>query len=160
MQQTVYLETSIVSYLTARISGDLVVAGHQQLTRLWWDKQKHRFNVFVSESVLREAGAGDADAARRRLVALKGLPVLEIGSDIENMAQRFLKHGHISPKSAVDALHIAIATVHAMDYLLTWNCTHIANATIRSRLAFEADKAGYRLPIICTPEELWGGTDV
>ncbi|MFH0919565.1 MAG: type II toxin-antitoxin system VapC family toxin [Fibrobacterota bacterium] len=160
MKQSVYLETSVVSYLTSRISGDLVVAGHQQLTRLWWDQQKHNFNVFVSEFVVREASAGDAEASRKRMEVLRGIPVLGGSPEIEALALGFLKNGHVPVKGAVDAFHIATATIHEIDYLLTWNCTHIANAVIRSYLALEADKAGYRLPIICTPEELWGGLNV
>lgn len=160
MKQSVYLETTIVSYLTARISGNLVVAGHQQLTRLWWEQQMSRFNVFISDFVISEASAGDPNASRKRLDIIKGIPVLGGSTEIESLGLNFLKNGGIPPKEAIDAFHIATATIHKIDYLMTWNCTHIANATIRSYLALEADKAGFRLPIICTPEELWGGLNV
>ena len=157
MKPTVYIETSIVSYLTARISRDLVVAGRQQLTRTWWDAQRRHFELYISELVVEECREGDSVASRNRLDALRSFPVLQTVPEAVKLASRFVAHKCVPPSACVDALHIAVATVNNLSYLMTWNCAHIANATIRSHLVLEADLAGYRLPVICTPEELLGG---
>jgi predicted nucleic acid-binding protein len=151
----VYVETTVVSYLTARKTRDLVVAAHQTLTRRWW-KRRERFDLYSSQSILGEAAAGDAKAARRRLAALKGLPLLDINEAAKNLAGAIAKAAGLPKKANEDALHIALATVHGMDYLLTWNCKHIANAEIRNVVAAVAYDHGYGVPVICTPEELMG----
>ena len=156
MKPKVYLETTIPSYLTSRPSRDLLVAAHQQLTSDWWNDHRHRFSLFVSERVLREAGSGDAIAAARRLAELAGIPQLEFTPEALDLARRFLSEGAIPVKSLEDAIHVAIATVNGMDYLATWNCRHIVNAEIIKRLVKIAGNAGYSLPILCTPEQLMG----
>ena len=155
MKAKVYVETTVVSYLTARKTGDLVVVAHQTLTRRWW-KRRTRFDLYCSQSVVREASAGDAAAAQRRLTALKGLPLLDINGTVNRLAGAIAKAAALPAKANEDALHIALATVHGMDYLLTWNCKHIANAAIRNLLAAVAYDHGYGVPVICTPEELMG----
>ena len=152
----VYLETTIASYLTARASRDLVVAAHQELTAEWWNQHRHRFNLFVSGLVLEEAGGGDPEMAARRLVELRGIPVLGSDEGARELAKRFLDSRLIPRKTVGDALHVALATVHGMDYLLTWNCRHIANAEIVRGLARLCEAAGYELPTLCTPEQLMG----
>lgn len=149
----VYLETSVVSYLTARPGRDLVVAGHQELTRNWWERRA-RFELFVSEAVLQEALRGDTAAARRRAVALEGIPVLTAHPAAESLATSFIAAAALPAKAAIDAIHVALAAVHGIDFLLTWNCTHIANAVIRPQLEVLCWRAGYRPPVICTPFEL------
>ena len=149
----VFLETSVISYLTASPSRDIVHAAHQQLTREWWDKRS-RFDLYVSQAVLREAARGDANAAARRLAALEGLPVLAITGEVSDLAEYFLAASALPAKAALDAIHIAVAVVNGMDYLLTWNCSHIANATIRGKIEQLCREAGLQPPIICTPEEL------
>jgi len=153
MAQRVYLETSVVSYLTALPSRDLVVAGHQQVTREWWLSRK-RFDLYVSEAVLQEASRGDAEAASRRTGALSGVPILSTAPQALELAQSFLKAAAFPAKAALDALHVALAVVHGMDFLLTWNCTHIANAAVRPQIEAACWKAGFRPPVICTPLEL------
>ena len=106
--------------------------------------------------MVREASAGDAAAAQRRLTALKGLPLLDINGPVNRLARAIAKAAALPAKANEDARHIALATVHGMDYLLTWNCKHIANATIRNLLAAVAYDQGYGVPVICTPEELMG----
>jgi len=134
-------------------SRDIVLAAHQQITREWWQRRE-RFDLFVSQAVLREAGRGNAEAAARRLAALQGIPVLTVGAEVSDLAERFLKTGVMPAKAAIDAIHIAVAVVHGMDYLLTWNCTHIANAAIRAKIEQTCREAGLQPPMICTPEEL------
>jgi hypothetical protein len=151
----VYVETTVVSYLTARTTRDPVAVAHQTLTRRWWKRRK-RFDLYCSQSVLREAGAGDAAVARRRLAALKGVPLLDINDTVNEIAAAIAQTAALPKKANEDALHIALATVHGMDYLLTWNCKHIANAAIRNVVAAVAYVHGYGAPVICTPEELMG----
>ncbi len=156
MKPAIYIETTIVSYLTARRSRDLIVAAHQQLTEEWWLGRRGDFELFISQSVLQEAAAGDPEAARRRLEVLDGLDLLDITAEVEDLAQSLVAKQMIPKKAAEDALHIAVATVHGMDYLLTWNCRHIANAELRNQLMERMAEQGRALPVICTPEELIG----
>jgi hypothetical protein len=130
------------------------VAAHQQATSEWWVRKRGDFDLFVSQLVLREASAGDADAAVRRLAYLDGVPLLDLNDQSLNLAQRLLTDAAIPAEAEQDALHVAVAAVHGMDYLLTWNCRHIANATMRSRIDGTCTDAGYDAPVICTPEEL------
>jgi len=156
MKPKVYLETTIPSYLAARTSRDLVVAAHQELTSEWWNQHRHRFSLFISVLVLEEVAAGDPVTAARRLADLDGIAVLELTAEAKVLAKHFLAKGLIPAKAVDDAFHISIATVQGMDYLLTWNCRHIANAEIMGRLANVAEDLGYELPALCTPEQLMG----
>lgn len=154
MKPRVYLETTIPSYLTAWLSRDLVMAGHQRTTAEWWETRRHDFEMFVSQFVIDEAGSGDPDAARRRLESLTDVPLLDPSDDVYGLADELLKRVPLPANAAADALHIAIATVNGMDYLLTWNCTHIANAELRPRIESVCRNRGYEPPVICTPEQL------
>jgi hypothetical protein len=156
---TVYLETTIPSFLTGRPSNNLVLAGQQQLTRRWWSTRKRHYSLFISELVIEEAGKGDSQAARKRIDSIKNLPLLEIDDEAIKLGARILKIGVIPQKAAADAGHIAVAARHGIDYLLTWNCKHIANAEIIRRLDQVIRDAGYLAPTICTPTELFGGQD-
>ena len=151
----VYVETTVVSYLTARKTRDPIAVAHQTVTRRWWRRRK-RFDLYCSQIVVSEAGEGDAQAAERRLAALKGVPSLETNDAVKALAAAVAKAAALPKKATEDALHIALATVHGMDYLLTWNCRHIANAEIRNVVAAVAYDHGYGVPVICTPEELLG----
>ena len=153
---SVYIETSLVSYLTARPSRDLLVAAHQQLTVAWWDEQRTRYELFTSQVVLAEVRAGDPDAAQRRLAVLERLPLLDVADTAIALAARLVTAQALPAQAAQDALHLAIACVHGMEYLLPWNCTHLANARLRSRIEQVCRDAGYVPPITCTPEELEG----
>ena len=153
-KEKVYLETTVVSYLTAWRSPHLLMAAHQEATRIWWDEQKDNFDVFTSQVVLEEASAGDPDAVQRRLSALEGIPELDITDNARDLSKLLIANTPLPDKAQIDALHIAMATVHGMDYLLTWNCRHIANATFRHRIDAVCEFAGYRPPILCTPLEL------
>ena len=156
MKPKAYLETTVVSYLTARTSRDLIVAAHQKLTRGWWERRRNRFDLYCSQLVIREAAAGDKRAARRRLEVVEPLALLEITDQARQLARGLVTEASIPRKAAEDALHIALATVHGMDYLLTWNCRHIANAEIRKVVTEVCTAHGYEPPVICTPEELMG----
>ncbi len=150
---TVYVETSIVSYLTAVGSRDVVLVAQQEITRSWW-ASRDEFSLFASRFVRDEAAAGDAGAAQRRLDALRGIPLLGITEDAIGLASRLVSEGGLPAKARVDALHVAVATVHGVDYLLTWNCKHIANASLRGKIEAICKASGFLPPVICTPFEL------
>ena len=156
VKASVYIETTVVSYLTARRSRDIVAAAHQKLTREWWKWKRRSFDCDVSEAVIREASAGDAREAKRRLKRLEDVFVLEATSEALELAELLLKRKVIPVNAAEDAAHIAIATVSGMDFLLTWNCKHIANARLEAKLVEVCRVAGYEMPVICAPEELMG----
>ena len=156
MKPKIYLKTTIVSYLTAKPRKDLVVAAHQQITQEWWDTRLQNFDIFISELVVREAGAGDKTAATKRLETLKELPLLELNEEVLSLANELVQGGPIPESAKEDVLHIALATVHGMDYILTWNCRHLANAEMRTGITSVCISQGYEAPVICTPEELMG----
>ena len=154
MKPRAYLETTIISYLTSRPSRDIITAAHQQSTQEWWDNRRDKFDIFVSQIVIQEAGEGNNEAAARRLEIIEEITQVEIQPEAVSLAQSLVADGLVPEKAATDALHIAIATVQGMDYLVTWNLKHIANATIRNAIANACRQRGYEPPIICTPEEL------
>ncbi|HYH06106.1 MAG TPA: type II toxin-antitoxin system VapC family toxin [Thermoanaerobaculia bacterium] len=154
MAAPTYLDSNVISYLTAWPSRDIVSLAHQQLTREWWDRQRHGFELHVSELVLFEIGRGDASAAQARLEFVRGLPILRITPEARGLADRIFRATTLPDKAAADALHIALAAVNGMDFLLTWNCTHIANGVILKTVNAVCRDHGYEPPIVCTPEEL------
>lgn len=149
----VYVETSVVSYLTALGSRDLVLSAHQEVTRNWW-AARDRFELYISQFVIDEASAGNRDAAARRLAALDGVELLEINDAAVGLAAELIDKGGLPTKARVDALHVAVAAANGMDYLLTWNCTHIANAVLRGKIEAICRAYGFEPPTICTPLEL------
>ena len=159
MKPTVYVETSVVSYLTARPSRDLVTAGYQQVTREWWSTAPERFDLVASALVVDEAGAGDPDAARSRLDALGAAVLLDATPEAEDLTRTLLDLGAFPHRAAEDAAHIAIAATNGVTYLVTWNFRHIANAAMRMRIEQACREAGYEPPVICTPSELMGNDD-
>lgn len=156
MKKQVYVETSVVSYLTARQSRDLVRAARQEVTLEWFDRRRKEFDLYISALVLQEAGQGDREAARKRLEALDGLPLLKLTDEAVVLAEALLKEGPFPAKAADDAIHLALATVSEMDFLLTWNCRHLANAELSGPAARFLRAKGYEPPVVCTPEELMG----
>ncbi len=154
MNPTAYIETSVVSYLTARPSRDVVVAAYQEVTREWWRDAAARFDLVASEVVRAECAGGDAGAARDRLKALEGVALLGASPDAEDLARRLLDLGAVPRDAAADAAHIAIAVTNGVEYLVTWNFRHIANAAMRVRIERACRQAGYEPPVICTPSEL------
>jgi hypothetical protein len=151
---SVYLETTILSYLAAHPSRDLVVAAHQQITHEWWRVARHRYELFISASVLGEMRKGDPDAAARRLAWVEDLPVLEVNDEVGSLFEAYNKELGLPERATVDVLHIAFAVGFGMDYLLTWNCAHIANGEVVRRLLQVNETLGKPTPVIVTPEEL------
>ena len=157
MTPRVYVETSIISYLSARPSRDIVIAAHQALTRRWW-RRRRDYSLFVSQVVADEATLGDRVASARRLRALLGIPRLALSPEATQLAEELVRRGALPKKATVDSFHIAIAAAHQVDYLLTWNCKHLANATMRSTIEATCRSSGFAPPVICTPEELPSGS--
>lgn len=153
-KQTVYLETTVVSYFSARPSRDIVQLAHQEITRRWWQHAARRFDLFISELVIEEAAAGDSKAAAQRLDVISSFPLLQLNEAVENLAVAYMSGLHLPEKYARDAAHVAVAAIHGIDYLVTWNCTHIANGEIIRKIVRINAQFGYATPIICTPEEL------
>ena len=154
MKRTVYVETSVVSYLTSRPSRDMLVSAYQMATREWWTAAPDRYDLVASLLVIAEAGAGDSDAARSRLEAVKALRLLETSPEIDLLAAALLEHGAVPRHAAGDAVHIATAACHGVDYLVSWNFRHIANAAMNPHLERVCRQEGYGLPFICTPSQL------
>jgi hypothetical protein len=152
--QTLYLESTIPSYLTARPSRDLVVAGHQQITHEWWLRARPSFDIYVSQAVLGEISAGDPDAAARRLALVEGLPVLGGTDEVEVLAEEYQTELALPAAARLDAVHLAYTVAYELDYLLTWNCAHLANGRIIRRLHAINTRLGRPTPIILTPEAL------
>lgn len=152
----IYIESTIPSYVVARPARDLLQAARQRLTCDWWELKRHHHELFTSQVVLDEIAAGERAMAQRRLELVTGLAVLELTPDAETLADHVLKSGLLPASADGDAAHIALATVHKMDILLTWNCRHIANASIVGRLRRLMEARGFTLPEIYTPEELLG----
>jgi predicted nucleic acid-binding protein len=156
MSESVYIETSILGYLTARATKNLIIAANIEVTRDWWESRRNDFTFYISQIVLDEVVQGDAEIAVKRLELIQNLPLLELNEDVKNLAKQFLLKSNLPPKASDDAAHIAAATVYGLDYLPTWNCKHIANAQIQKKLSQISAEFGYELPTICTPYELLG----
>jgi hypothetical protein len=156
MAATVYIETTIPSYLTAWLSPELSTAAKQLTTRLWWDERRRHFDLYVSDAVLLEAGSGDPEAARRRLEVLEGIPLLEPLPAVDEIALALIERLALPDNTLADAAHIALCVVHGIDFLLTWNCTHIANAAYQPIIHSVCDGFGFAMPVICTPDQLLG----
>ncbi len=154
MKPKVYVETSVIGYLTSWPSGDLIVAARQKITRDWWRDAPARFDFVVSEAVVREASVGDAQAVQDRLAAIQGLPILAPSQDAQDLVSELLAQGAVPTTEPEDAAHIALAAVNGIEYLATWNFKHIANASMRKQINSVCAAAGYVAPTICSPEEL------
>ena len=152
-----YLETSFVSYLTGRVSEDEKVARDQSATARWWKEEGGKWRCVVSQAVFDEAGDGDSDAVARRMEFLAGIESLESTEEAERLMKTLLIAHALPEKARTDALHVALATVHGADLLLTWNCRHIANPAMLPKIIMTIVRAGYVCPTIATPEQMLKG---
>jgi hypothetical protein len=154
MPLSVYIETSVIGYLTSRLRPDPIVAGQMLETRKWWAESRHAFELSTSELVVLEASRGDPTAAAERLEALAEIPLLPVTDSAVVLADALIA-GHAMPQKArADALHLAICTTNQIMCLATWNCRHLANVTLRQKIAQVCGEKGYNPPIICTPPQL------
>ena len=160
MKPTVYIETTIIGYLAMRMSRDLLTAANQQMTRDWWDNHRQKYEVLISRFVSDECSSGDPTAAQERQVYLQGLPMLEVSEEVDALAEALVKDVPLPAKATLDAYHISVAAVNGIEYLLTWNCRHIANAALRTRIEGVCRDLRCEPPVICTPQELMEINDV
>ncbi|MGB5971464.1 MAG: type II toxin-antitoxin system VapC family toxin, partial [Spirulinaceae cyanobacterium] len=156
MNESIYIETSILGHLTARPTNNLILAANIKVTQDWWEEYSNSFTLYASQLVEDEAAKGDPTILSQRLSLLQPLNFLEITEEALELAQAFLSQSNLPPKASNDSLHMALATVYGLDYLLTWNCKHMANAQIQRKLSQISSGLGFMLPIICTPYELIG----
>ncbi|MEM6646191.1 MAG: type II toxin-antitoxin system VapC family toxin [Bacteroidota bacterium] len=158
MRTSLYIETSVVSYLTARPSRDLITAARQQITTAWWASRRAQYDLFISPLVLEEAELGDLSAAAARIAVLQELTMVTPRAEADALAEALLQKTPLPEKAAADAVHIAIATTSGAEYLLTWNFKHIANPVLREQIMQLCRSMGYMPPTLCTPEDLLEGT--
>ena len=156
MKKRVYIETTIPSYLAAWPARDLLQAARQQITHDWWNTARANYDLHISQMVLDEIGAGDAEAAKRRADIVKDIPLLDLTVEVDSVTASIMDSRLLPSIAMRDAIHIAVASVHETDFLLTWNCRHIANARIMKELEELMANGGYSMPLLCTPEELLG----
>jgi hypothetical protein len=154
MKSTVYIETTIVSYLTARPSRDVVRLSHEILTRKWWRSSRPRFDLYTSVFTTDEAAAGDPTAAAERMQALQDIPLLPIDPQVTTLAEQLARSLKLPERSRVDAAHVAVSAVHGVAFLLTWNCRHLANGALTDKIEETCGLAGFVAPRILTPELL------
>lgn len=156
MKPSLYVETTVPSYYVSRDSRDVIVLAHQQITRAWWETRLSDFRPFISPVVLEEVREGDPEQIQRRLEAVGPFQILEATEAVERLTARYMAEFSLPGSAIRDAAHLAFACVYAMDFLVTWNCAHIANGEIIKRLTQLNAIAGVPNPTICTPEELLG----
>ena len=152
--EKVYVESSVISYITARPSRDLVVSARQAITNEWWEQKRKKYDVYISELVIEEISSGDKEAAQKRLDVVKQIPNLEITEIAKNLASLLISSGAVPENSPEDALHIGLAAAQGVEYLLTWNFKHINNATKRADITQLIESQGFLSPVLCSPEEL------
>lgn len=156
---SIYLETSFISYATNRLSNDFLVSAHQRLSRRWWEHRRSDFRFFVSEIVVAEIVRGNESAVEKRVTFLAGIESIDLNEASSTLAKSFLERSALPEKAAQDALHVAVAAVNGVDYLLSWNCKHIVNLEIYSGIQRIIEGSGYTAPKVCTPYELMGDLD-
>ncbi len=152
--KSVYIESSVISYITARPSRDIVTSARQAITIEWWDEYKDSFYIYISELVMEEISSGDFVAAKRRLSVIEKIPMLEATENSKKLAKALIVENAVPESSAEDALHISIAAVQNIDFLLTWNFKHINNANTRDKISKVITQLDYACPVLCSPEEL------
>jgi hypothetical protein len=154
MNPTIYMETSVVSYLAARPSKDPMIAGEQIGTHRWWKEKRRNYDIYISKLVWEEAAEGDKVAVKRRLKFIAPLPWLQITAKVARLARALIKRKALPPNAGNDASHIAIGAVYQMQFLLTWNFTHINNPTTEELVRTVCSEHDYHCPVICTPDQL------
>jgi predicted nucleic acid-binding protein len=154
--ETAYIETTVIGHLVGRLHANAAIAARQRMTRGWWVVAQSRFRMLISQVVIEECAAGDPVAALERMQVTDSFSLLEISDVCQELANELMTRGAVPTSEPRDSLHIATSAVYGVNYLVTWNFKHIANAVMRSRIEAVCRDAGFEPPIICTPEELSG----
>jgi hypothetical protein len=155
----IYVETTVIGNVAGRIHSNPDAASRQRTTRTWWNAAAAHYALAISQLVIDECSDGDPSAAQERLNVLNDLTVLAITDDARSLARLLNAEGAVPPSEPRDALHIAVATVQRVQYLVTWNFKHIANATMRTKIEQTCRDAGFTPPVICSPPEIPGNDD-
>lgn len=156
MREQIYVETTVISLFTARMSSDLVKAARQKMTEEWWEKILPKYDCVISPYVLQEIRNGDPEAAKKRMAAANPFSLLATSDFAEELAQEYFKKSGIPKRSILDCYHLAVAAANGVDFIVSWNFKHIANPTIRRIFRGINDKHGLISPEISTPEEMLG----
>lgn len=154
MKKRVYIETTVLSYFTARPSRDIMVVGHQEATRDLWPDLTAKYDTYISAIVYEEARKGEPEQAKMRLTAIEPFPMLDIEEEARFLAEKIITGRGIPAEYPEDALHIAVAAVNGMEVLITWNFAHMNNPFTRRAIRRIVEEEGYVCPEICSPEEL------
>jgi predicted nucleic acid-binding protein len=154
MKKRVYIETTVVSYFSAKPSRDITVVGHQEVTRELWPELLSKYETYISALVFEEAPKGDSAQANKRLAAIKPFPMLDIDDEVQSLAEKIIAKRAIPAEYPEDALHVAVAAVNGIEVVVTWNFTHLNNPFTRKRVRQIVEGEGYGCPEICSPEEL------
>jgi hypothetical protein len=157
---SVYLETTVVGNIAGRLHPDPRIPARQQVTREWWTTASNRYHLFVSGLTIEECGHGDPDAAMERLDVIKNLALIETSPEAEELAELLVNRLAVPASEPRDALHIAIATVNAVQFIATWTFKHILNPHLQTKIASACREGGYDPPVICTPQQLFEADDV
>jgi hypothetical protein len=155
--KTVYLETSIISYLTAIPTNNLIASAYQKISRKWWKESLFKYDPYISQAVIDEIKRGDKKAALRRLNAVEGIELADISLETYQLSTNYFEILDIPEKARLDTLHIACAVLNELDYIVSWNFKHIANVRTREKISTYNAIRGLKNPMICTPEELENG---
>ena len=155
--KAVYIETTIISYLAARKSNEVVQRARQEITWKWWTEERSAYRLVTSSVVVQEASEGDSNASATRLQQLSGLELISVNAEAERLAEALVAKQALPPTAAADALHVGVVAVHGVEYLLTWNFRHLANASTQAVIRQTVLEHGFVPPEICTPEELFHG---
>ena len=152
-RKRVYVESSVIGYLTAKPPRDMRRRVRQDITIEWWE-QREKWSLFLSSVVLEEIAAGDSFAAEKRLAAVQGLPVLPDHPRAKALVDALIAGTAIPAKAHADAAHLALAALHGMEYLATWNQTHLDNPDLRNKIAEIVKSHDLSLTLVLTPERL------
>lgn len=151
---SVYLETTVVGNIAGRLHPDPAIAARQQVTRTWWATAAERYELFISQVIVDECAAGDSAAASERLEVIRSLPLLDETRAAEQLADLLIARLAVPESQPRDALHIAVAAVHGIQFIATWNFKHLLNPHLQAKIADSCYEGGYVPPVICTPEQL------
>ena len=154
IRSTAYIETTVIGHLVGRMLADPIVAGRQTVTRQWWPSAITRYRFFVSKVVADECAAGDPDAAKERLVVLDSLEFIAASQSVDELARKLIAEFAVPKTEPRDAVHISLAAVHGLEFLVSWNFKHIVNPPTRSAIERVCRDAGFVPPMICSPDEL------
>ena len=158
-KKIIYLEPTVISYLTARTTSDPIKLAQQLASKEWWNNHRHKCDIFISNVVLDEIREGDPAAAQMRMALAQTLSLLQSNAETDRLSAALIALHAIPDNHKEDADHIAIASIYPIEYLVTWNQKHILNVSMRDRILSIISDKGYTPPRLVTPAELLAEMD-